>query len=322
MKRVAFGKKPEKGNEIMMIRRRRRGGTALTADPSRRTFLQTTGMVLAMVILVILMAISGPRPAASADGLALGYEGYLGGLHMLTAEVELARNETAYRMETRAQGRGLVGWFFDWHSNAVTEGEVTADGALRPRWHERDIAQRGRHPKAIQIEYRDDGVPMVARMRVGDEATFREVVELRGTMDPMSAVTAIVDQMTAGAPCSGEFPVFDGKLRFDVTAKMGTPGNLKGNRYMMYRGKAERCDLVLKAIDGFDDSDREANPREREGSDNDTMVLTMWFASPAEGLPAVPVLATADTDYGGLRIYLARAETAVVPTEGQRAEAR
>lgn len=306
----------------MIIRRRRRGGTALTADSSGRTLLHTTTMVLAMVVLVILMAISGPRPAASADGLALGYEGYLGGLHMLTAEVELARNETAYRMETRARGRGLVGWFFDWHSNAVTEGEVAANGALKPRWHQRDIAQRGRNPKAIQIEYRDDGVPMVARMRVGDEATFREAVERQGTIDPMSAVTAIVDQMAAGAVCDGEFPVFDGKLRFDVTARMGKPGNLKGNKYMIYRGAAARCDLVLKAIDGFDDDDREANPRERGSPADDTLVLTMWFASPADGLPTVPVLASADTDYGGLRIYLARAETAIVPTVGQRADAR
>jgi hypothetical protein len=48
----------------------------------------------------------------------------------------------------------------------------------------------------------------------------------------------------------------------------------------------------------------------------------MWFASPARGLPSVPVLASADTDFGGLRIYLARAESAIIPTEGQRAEAR
>jgi len=306
----------------MLIRRRRRGGTALTADPSRRTILQTMAMILAMTVLVILMAISGPRPAASAEGVALGYEGYLGGLHMLTAEVELARTEEAYRMETRARGRGLIGWFFEWSSNAVTEGEVDANGALKPRWHQRDIAQRGRHPKEIQIEYRDDGVPMVARMRVGDEAMFREAVERRGTMDPMSAVTAIVDQMAAGATCGGQFPVFDGKLRYDVTARMGESGNLRGNKYMIYKGRAERCDLVLKAIDGFDDDDREANPRERGSPNDDTMVLTMWFASPVDGLPSVPVLASADTGYGGLRIYLARAETAIVQTEGQRADAR
>lgn len=306
----------------MKIRRRRKGGIALTADPSRKTLLHTMAMVLAMATLVVLMAISGPRPAASAEGVALGYEGYLGGLHMMTAEVELARNETAYRMETRANGRGLVGWFFKWTSNAVTEGDVEPDGVLRPRWHERDIAQRGRRPKAIQIEYRDDGVPMVARMRVGDEATFTPAAERRGTMDPMSAVTAIIDQMAAGASCKGSFAVFDGKLRYDVTAKMGDAGKLNGNKYMMYKGAAARCDLVLKAIDGFEEEELKGNPRERGSPSDDTLTLTMWFASPAAGLPSVPVLASASTDYGGLRIYLARAVTAEIPTEGQRAEAR
>ncbi len=306
----------------MKIRRRRKGGFALTAGPSRKTLLHTMVMALAMATLVIVMAISGPRPAASAEGVALGYEGYLGGLHMLTAEVELARNESAYRMETRANGRGLVGWFIQWKSNAVTEGDVEPDGALRPRWHERDIAQRGRRPKAIQIEYRDDGVPMVARMRVGDEATFAPASERRGTMDPMSAVTAIIDQMAAGASCNGNFPVFDGKLRYDVTASMGDAKRLNGNKYMMYRGEAARCDLVLKAIDGFDDDEPKGSPRERGSPADDTLTLTMWFASPAAGMPSVPVLASANTDFGGLRIYLARAETADIPTEGQRAEAR
>ncbi len=306
----------------MGFRRRRRGGIALTADPSQKAMLRGLAMALAMAMLVIIMAISGPRPAASAEGVALGYEGYLGGLHLLTAEVELARSDDAYRMETHAKGRGIVGWFLSWSSNAVTEGVVEPDGVLKPRWHERKIAQRGRNPKAIQIEYRDDGVPMVARMRVGDAANFQEIVERRGTMDPMSAVTAIVDQMAAGTSCTGNFPVFDGKLRYDVTARMGDSGTLGGNKYMMYSGDAERCDLVLKAIDGFDDDEPRGNPRERGSADDDTMILTMWFASPAPNLPAVPVMASARTDYGGLRIYLARAETAIVRTMGQRAEAR
>ena len=306
----------------MKIRRRRKGGIALTADPSRKTPLQIAVMAFGMAILVILLAISGPRPAASAEGVALGYEGYLGGFHMMTAEVELARNETAYRMETKASGRGLVGWLFNWTSNAVTEGAVGTDGVLKPRWHQRDIAQRGRNAKAIHIEYRDDGVPMVARLRVGDEAKFREAEGRRGTIDPMSAVAAIVDQMAAGTTCSGNFPVFDGKLRYDVTARIGDSSRLKGNKYMMYKGAAARCDLVLEAIDGFDDDEPKGSPRERGSPADDTLVLTMWFASPAEGLPSVPVLASADTDYGGLRIYLARAETAAIPTEGQRAEAR
>ena len=306
----------------MKFRRRRKGGIALTADPARKTPLQIAAMALAMAILVVLLAISGPRHAASAEGVALGYEGYLGGLHMMTAEVELARNETAYRMETKASGRGLVGWIFNWTSNAVTEGAVGTDGVLKPRWHQRDIAQRGRKPKAIQIEYRDDGIPMVARLRLGDEANFTEAKERSGTIDPMSAVAAIIDQMAAGTSCSGKFPVFDGKLRYDVTARIGDSKRLKGNKYMMYRGSAARCDLVLKAIDGFDDDEPKGSPRERGSPNDDTLTLTMWFASPAEGLPSVPVLASADTDYGGLRIYLARAETAIIPTEGQRAEAR
>lgn len=307
----------------MTMRRRRRGGTTLAAEHPARKIRQAILTGLVMAFFVILLAIAGPRPAASAEGVALGYEGYLGGFHLMTAEVQLARNETGYRMETNAEGRGFLGWLLNWQSKAVTEGVIGADGNLRPLRHRRDMIRGSKPAKIMQIEYRDDGVPLVARMREGGEAKFAEAEDRKGTIDPMSVVSVIVDQMAAGQACVGKFEIFDGSLRYDATAEMGKPEKLKGNRYMMYKGSAERCDLVLKAIDGFDDDeDLAGNPRNRESTASDTMVLSLFFAPPAEGLPTVPVMASADSDYGGLRIYLARAETAQIPTEGQRAEAR
>lgn len=306
----------------MSLRRRRKSGTALAVDYPARKLWQVMITGLVMALFVILLAVAGPRPAAAAEGVALGYEGYLGGFHLMSAEVEMARNDKNYRMETTAEGRGLVGWILDWQSKAVTEGVVGDNGDLLPLRHRRDMIRGGKPAKIMQIEYRDDGVPLVARLREGDEAKFAEAENRKGTVDPMSAVSAIVDQMAAGQACAGNFQVFDGKLRYDATAKMGEPRRLKGNKYMMYKGAAERCDLTLKAIDGFDEDELKGNPRDREVPDDETMVLTMWFASPAEGLPSVPVMASAESDYGGLRIYLARAEAAEIPTEGQRAEAR
>jgi hypothetical protein len=306
----------------MRNRRRRKGGTILVAEYPARKIWQVWMTGLIMAALVFLLAVAGPRPAASAEGVALGYEGYLGGLHLMSAEVEIARNDKAYRMVTNAEGRGLLGWVLDWRSTAVTEGVIGEDGILRPLRHRRDMVRGDKPAKIMQIEYRDDGVPLVARLREGDEAKFAEVEDRRGTVDPMSAVTAIVDQMALGQACTGKFQVFDGRLRYDAAAKMGEPRRLESSSYMMYGGLAERCDLTLRAIDGFDDEEVRGNPRERGSPSNDTMVLTLYFAAPAKGLPSVPVLASADSDYGGLRIYLARAETAEIPTDGQRAEAR
>jgi len=306
----------------MSIRQRRKGRSVLAVEHPARKIRQAVLTGLVMTIFIILLAMVGPRPAASAEGVALGYEGYLGGFHLMTAEVELARNDENYRMVTKAEGRGLIGWVLNWRSKAVTEGVVGEDGNLRPLHHRRDMIRGDKPAKIMQIEYRDDGVPLVARLREGDEVKFAEAENRKGTVDPMSAVTAIVDQMAAGQACAGNFQVFDGKLRYDATAKMGEAQRLEGNSYMMYEGAAERCDLVLTAIDGFDDDEPKGNPRERRSPDNETMVLTLWFASPAEGLPSVPVMASAESDYGGLRIYLARAEAADIPTEGQRAEAR
>lgn len=287
----------------------------------RRRRAIVTGLAMASV--AGLLATAGVRPAAAAaDGVALGYEGYLGGFHMMSADVELSRTEKRYRMVTNAEGRGLIGWFFDWSSKAVTEGAIAADGSLRPQHHWRDMIRGNRPAKIIQIEYRDDGVPLVARMRKGGQAKFAPAANRKGTIDPMSVVTAIFDQMTAGQACKGQFEVFDGKLRYDAVAAMGKPGRLKRSSYMMYGGMAERCDLTLTAIDGFDDDKPKGNPRTSNSPGNDSIVLSLYFASPAAGMPSVPVMASADSSYGGLRIYLTKAESADIPVEGQRADAR
>lgn len=288
-------------------------------DKSSMRAALAAGVLVAAFLAMIL-----PRPALSAEAVALGYEGYLGGLHLLTAEVEIVRGEERYRMETNAQGRGLVGWLLEWSSKAVTEGVIAADGSPRPLRHSREIAQRGRKAKAITIEYREDGVPLVARMRVGDEARFKPFSERKGTMDPMSAVTAIMDQMAGGAPCEGKYAVFDGKERYDVTARPGKPGTLPGNRYTMFSGAATRCDLVLTPV--VDDREKKftGNPRMRANRpvDDGSMKLTMWFASPVEGVSPVPVLASAKTSFGGLRIYLTSVEKLAVPPQMKRAENR
>ncbi len=108
---------------------------------SRMRAALAAGAILAAILVMI-----PPRPALSAEAVSLGYEGYLGGLHMLSAEVELVRGEERYRMETTALGRGLVGWLLEWSSKATTEGVITAYGTPSPVRHSRDIAQRGRKP--------------------------------------------------------------------------------------------------------------------------------------------------------------------------------
>lgn len=280
------------------------------------------GRHAAIAGLAILVAALTPRPAVSAEGVALGYEGYLIGMHLMTLEVEMASSDTAYRMETKSTVNGIVGWIYGWSSSARTEGEVRPDGTLNPRWHERDIQRPGRRAKAIQIEYNDEGIPRIARMRIGDEANFREDTDSRGTMDPISAVLAVMDQMTAGAACSGEFPVFDGKERYNVTATVGKPTNLKGNKHMMYKGETTRCDLLLETVEKNHKKVRFNSRNPDQALEDDSLVIIMWFASPADGMPPLPVMVASDTGFGTMRLYLSRAENAILPIDGLRAEAR
>ena len=105
------------------------------------------------------------------------------------------------------------------------------------------------------------------------------------TVDVLSAVAALIRQVTAIGGCQSAYHTFDGVRLAGVSARSIGEERLAPNDRTSFSGRALRCELTRKMIGGFlPNEDNEASRRPKKAS--------VWFARLAPGQPFLPVRVT------------------------------
>jgi hypothetical protein len=238
--------------------------------------------------------------AAEPVPVKLAWEGYLGPFYLLAGEAEITLSDTHYRLETRAETRGLARWIFPWQSRAVAAGRRAGD-ALSPEdfryeatWNDKTrrvhLSYNGVDP---EIEAIDPPPGAVENGPVAAETT-------RGTIDPFTMTLDLMLSLAAGRPCEWSFKVFDGRRRYDFSVSHGPKATLEESRSSVFNGEAQTCRLFIDRIAGFWEKSRKITDAKTPP------VVSM--AALFEDFPPFPVRFVAHYKYGSIRIYLTRAE--------------
>jgi hypothetical protein len=264
---------------------------------------------------MLAVLIVGPARAAD-DTVRLAYDAYIGPFYVVSAEADLELSGDRYKVVTRAKSQGMASWFFEWRSEARTEGGRVA-GTLRPRRHEVDGQWRGKLRK-VRLDYPyingiGDGGNVKFDVSPPPDRTERDPVPpplTKGTIDPLSATLTVLLRMAEGGRCDGAFRVFDGRRRYDMSVSPGEQSVLPRLHSSVFAGAARRCNFQLKRIAGF--------WKKRTDFRRPVTEPTLWVASPMPNVPPVPVRFTADTGFGELRIHLVRVQRGekVIAVEG------
>ena len=243
---------------------------------------------------------TGAAVAQDGEPVRLSYEAYVGPFYVMSAKAELRLAGADYRVATKAQSEGILSWFFEWRSEARSEGG-RAGLELSPRRHAVDGRWNGEkrrirlaYPGAGRIEF-DVSPPPDGNERdpVPPELTVN-------TVDPLSATLKVLLGIARGGVCEGQFRVFDGRRRFDMTVLAGGRADLPRLHSSVFAGPAQRCEFRLKRIAGF--------WKNRDKPRRQVKQPVLWVASPMRNVPPVPVRFNAETDFGDLRIHLVRVE--------------
>lgn len=244
-------------------------------------------------------------------GFALTYDVYQSGLRALrlTFDVDVAAGEDGdgghaapetYRTEVTLETSGLVGFLFDWSLDARSEGRWRA-GALTPEHHRTANVWRG-NERWVEIDWRD-GVPAEVRAEPPYGADDRAKITpemLPGTMDPMSAVTAMVLSHTRETPCRARTRIYDGRRRYDALLSPLGRRELEASNFAPFAGPAEGCLLTFNRIAGF----KEGSNRMRD------IEAEIWLADLGIATGEVPVRLRLDTPWGIGFAHLVRAARA------------
>ncbi len=267
-------------------------------------------------VAVTALALWGSTQTARAEAvpqLALDYHVFAGGLHVLTYEALVSVNRGAYKARVQARTNGLIDRLFRFSLEAEVAGVNGAAGPL-PR-HFR-VANRWREnpERWVEITYADGAVPAAeAEPPAGDDDRDpipREL--LRGTLDPISAVLAVVAEVARSGRCDVHVPIFDGRRRYDLTTQDLGKTELEASDLAPFGGTATRCGVAFEMLGG---GWKKKSRRWREAGRPEVEV---FLARVLPNAPSLPVRVHAKNNFGALRIHLVAARSVTSVTQSAR----
>jgi hypothetical protein len=257
------------------------------------------------------------RASEVPDKLRLSYNVWQGGFHAFTLRTEMNHGAERYDASFSATTDGLVGWIFPYRVEGRSKGTLVAAepetgtgvmNGFRPQRFE-SASRKGDKEKQREITYLDDGSLEVRHQPPRDDEPLAEPL-LRDTLDPVTALFAIIGSFDEVRRCAGRLSVFDGRRRYDLKLKQLGAAQLEPSDYGIYSGPAMRCRVVLKPIAGFKNKRKSLSRLPRK--------VEVWLAPLEPGGPAVPVRLEGKNPWGRMVVHLISAETGGTRTHASR----
>ncbi len=251
------------------------------------------------------------RPAGAGQALSLGYNVYLGGLHILAFDIDIALNRAEYSISAAGATKGVVGVFYKWSARFDSNGRLSRAG-FRPARYDAVTKRRGK-VKSRRLLFDGEGKYSVERdpprkkTRKKNRKKKRKnlpPVLPRDTVDPLTAVLEVTHSVLEEGACARTIPVFDGKRRYNLVLKYEGPDTVEPSHLSIFKGSAVRCRFTIERISGF----KKRRGHHSYWEESEESPVAVWVATLADGAPPVPVRFEGELKLGGLVIHLARAE--------------
>jgi len=264
---------------------------------------------LAAVALSAVLAVTGlsaTPAAAAAQQTTLTYLGYLGGVPVLnlTATVTVPVSGTGatatpengtYQINAQMGTTGNLALLYPYQAQMQANGRMSV-GRPSPKQFtsSQSIWQK---QETVTLNY--DGAGDVSITANPLTQLGKQVVQsgnANNTMDPASAVLALVGAFSARNTCGGSYAVFDGVRRYDIAVEQAGKANVSMLQQSFYQGPATECHAAPRLVGGFQQAavQNQLYPQSAR----------LWLARPMTNFPAVPVRISAQNALGEMVLDL------------------
>ena len=264
---------------------------------------------LAAVALSAALAVIGfgAAPAsAAAQQTTLTYLGYLAGVPVfnLRATVTVpvsgsgataAPENGVYQINAQMGTTGNLALLYPYQAEMQANGRMSV-GRPSPKQFtsNQSIWQK---QETVTLNY--DGAGDVSITANPLTQLGKQVVQsgnANNTMDPASAVLALVGAFSARNACGGSYAVFDGVRRYDITVEQAGKANVSMLQQSFYQGPAMECHAAPRLVGGFQQAavQNQLYPQSAR----------LWLARPMTNFPAVPVRISAQNALGEMVLDL------------------
>ncbi len=238
--------------------------------------------------------------------LNLQYNVYAGGFKALNAKLVMNLDKKAYDVKLQAETEGFIGSLFPWKASYNTSGHAEK-GRLFPTVYTERSTWRG-NEKITEMDYSPNGKVLKSTTQDGNKTTVERDIDqvlTDNTLDLLTGTLAMMQSAKNTNKCSGKFPVFDGKRRFNITLKDDGTEVLAPSSYSKFEGKAMRCTLTVEPVAGFQPKDQKRGWMAVQNHTEERHKLpTIWLARMKDSGQVVPVRMEIASAYGSVVAHL------------------
>jgi hypothetical protein len=259
-------------------------------------------LVLGGALLGLAWAGFGPgQPARAAKPVTLTYAGYMAGVPVftLTTSVTLPAGTVpgngAYAISADGQTAGNLRMLYPYQASLSANGALKGQAAAPKQY--RSVSQIMGRQEAVTLTYGAGG-----KVGINAQPLTRQAQEAaaqgfaNGTMDPASAVVALVATFARTHQCQGTYKLFDGVRRYDLTLSQGGFVDLNPLQQSYYDGSATECRAEPQLLQGFSQAASQSQFYPQSAR--------LWLAPAVAGLPAIPVRIEAQNALGLMTLDL------------------
>jgi len=238
--------------------------------------------------------------------LSLKYDVYAGGFEALNASLVMDLDKRAYDMKLEAKTEGFIGTLFPWSATYNTSGHAEK-GRLLPTVYTERSTWRGSE-KVTEMDYGPNGKVLKSTTQNGDNTTVdRNINQVlsANTLDLLTGTLVMLQSAKNTNKCSGKFPVFDGKRRFNIVLHDDGTEDIAPSRYSKFSGEAMRCTLTVEPVAGFEPKDQKRGwMAVQNHTEAHHMLPTIWLARVGDSGQVVPVRMEIASEYGAVVAHL------------------
>ena len=254
--------------------------------------------------LALASLLAGLAPAAAeANQAHLSYVGYLAGAPVLNLEASITvpagtkPGDGAYFISTDIATLGNLALLYPFTQRLQANGALTG-GTANPSQYQSTMRILNRQESVI-LTYAPNGTVGIEAMPLTRQAQMaREQGYANGTMDPASLVVAVASVFARTGSCEGQYQLFDGARRYDLTLSEGGYTDLVEMPTSYYAGSATECIATPQLVAGFQQSALNANLYPQSAK--------LWMAPAIAGFPTVPVRILARSAFGDMTLELVK----------------
>ncbi len=232
------------------------------------------------------------------------YDLYVGGMHFITADIHFQEQVGKYVARVVVHTQGFWYKLFPWDAELLTNGIIRKDSFVPTEYSTHDIW--GKKVKTAKLHFKRNGDVTSEFDPPQNDADHQQITfeQRRGSLDPITALLQLLAHVMVSKNCDVTVPVFDGKIRFDITGIDVGYEDVDDEEYGAFKGTARTCDASFNLVAGEWKEKVKSRFWYKSDTERGREPFHIWLAQPRPDLPELPIKLESGSVWGLVMIHL------------------